>query len=92
MYSEKLSGLRLSSESKLNLGEVSQKHNLKNIVDFINRTMDIHPMMSKWKVENIYEKDLISILHLLVAIVKYFKVPISLPENLSVKVIIIQVN
>ena len=33
---------------------------------------------------------MISILHLLVAIVKYFKVPVNLPENISVKVIIIQ--
>jgi hypothetical protein len=39
---------------------------------------------------DIYEKDIISILHLLVAIVKYFKVPLSLPENITVKVIVIQ--
>lgn len=111
IWIEKLSGLKFSSsEAKLNLGEMSQKQNLKLILDFINNTMDIHPMMSKWKVESknwsfnlliycvnfiyflidIYEKDIISILHLLVAIVKYFKVPLSLPENITVKVIVIQ--
>lgn len=74
------------------MGEISQKQNLKQILDFINKTMDIHPMMSKWKVEDIYEKDLIAILHLLVAIVKFFKVGLNLPENITVKVIIIQVN
>lgn len=50
---EKLSGLKLSAEFKINLGELSQKQNLKHILDFINRIMDIHPMMSKWKVEGI---------------------------------------
>jgi hypothetical protein len=48
---EKLSGQKLSQESKINLGELSQKQNLKHILDFINQIMDIHPMMSKWKVE-----------------------------------------
>ncbi len=42
--------------------------------------------------EDIYEKDLISIIHLLVAIVKHYKVALNLPENLTVKVIIIQVE
>ncbi|CAF0731007.1 unnamed protein product [Brachionus calyciflorus] len=90
MLIEKLSGLKISNESRLNLGEISQKQNLKLILNFINQTMGIHPVISKWKVEDIYEKDLIAILHLLVAIVKYFKVNITLPENITVKVIIIQ--
>lgn len=88
MLIEKFSGTRLST--KLNLGEMSRKQNLRSVIDFINLTLDVHPMMSKWKVESIYEKDLISIIHLLVAIVKHFKVPLDLPENLTVKVIIIQ--
>lgn len=37
---------------KLNLGEMSKKQNLKSVIDFLNVTMDIHPMMSKWKVES----------------------------------------
>jgi hypothetical protein len=51
---EKLSGQKLSldgQEAKINLGEISQKQNLKHILDFINHIMDIHPLMSKWKVE-----------------------------------------
>lgn len=43
-------------------------------------------------IKDIYEKDLIAILHLLVAVIRYFKVPINLPENITVKVIIIQVR
>ena len=53
--------------------------------------MHIPIVAPKWKVDAIYDKDLISILHLLVAIVEFFKVKnLSLPENLSVKVIVIQ--
>ncbi len=45
----------------------------------------------KWKLESIYEKDLISILHLLVAMAGFFRPDeVSLPEDLSVKVIVIQ--
>jgi len=87
---EKLSGASVFAEARVNLSETVRKQNLKQIVEFINATLDIHPMMSKWKVENIYEKDLISIIHLLVAIVQFYKVPINLPENLTVKVIVIQ--
>lgn len=87
---EKLSNSKLSTESKPNLGEASRKHNLKTVIEFINLAMNIHPMMSKWKIESIYEKDLISIIHLLVAIVRYYNVPLNLPEDLTVKVIIIQ--
>ena len=90
MLIEKMSNLKITSNSKLNLGEFSQKQNLTHILDFINSMMNIHPMMSKWKVEDIYDKDLIAILHLLVAIIKHFKVPINLPENITVRVIIIQ--
>ena len=39
---------------------------------------------------DIYEKDLISIIHLLVALIKFYNVPVQLPENITVKVIIIQ--
>ncbi len=90
MLVEKLSNLKISSSNKLHLGESSQKQNLKHILDLINSIMDIHPLMSKWKVEDIYEKDLIAILHLLVAIVKHFKAPVALPENITIRVIIIQ--
>lgn len=95
MLVEKLSGTKINSSmsNRPNLSETARKQSLKVILDHINTIMNIHPMMSKWKVEDIYEKDLIAILHLLVAIVKHFKVTdIALPENITVRVIIIQVG
>jgi hypothetical protein len=47
-----LSGIKLAQDSKLNLGEISRKQNLKQFLDLINSAMDIHPMMSKWKAES----------------------------------------
>lgn len=42
----------MTQDSKLNLGELSRKQNLKLILDSINSAMEIHPMMSKWKGES----------------------------------------
>ena len=53
MLFEKLSDTKITQESKLNLGEVSRKQNLKLLLDTINSIMQIHPMMSKWKGESI---------------------------------------
>lgn len=53
LFTEKLSGVMISTlPGKLNLSEMSKKQNLKSVIDFLNVTMDIHPMMSKWKVES----------------------------------------
>lgn len=52
---EKLTGRKLSSskETKLNLTESTQKQNLKQILDFINSTLNIQQSsMSKWTVES----------------------------------------
>ena len=93
MLIEKLTAFKLSTQTKINLGEISRKQNLKHVIEFINTTLDINnPIMNKWKVESIYEKDLISIIHLLVALVKFFKVPLHLPDNLTVNVIVILVR
>ncbi|XP_014261765.1 beta-parvin [Cimex lectularius] len=44
----------------------------------------------KWGVESIHSKNLVAMLHLLVALVRHFRAPIRLPENVSVKVLIAQ--
>ena len=44
----------------------------------------------KWSVESIHSKNLVAILHLLVALVRHFRAPIRLPENVVIDVIIVQ--
>lgn len=46
----------------------------------------------KWKFESIYDKDLISILHLLVALIKHYQIKIRLPDNIAVRVLVVKVN
>ena len=45
----------------------------------------------KWDVESIHSKNVVSILHLLVALARHFRAPVRLPENVSVFVVVVQV-
>ncbi len=88
MLLDKLTGESAVSESP-GLGEVSKKQKLRTVLDRANQLMGVQAV--KWKLDSIYDKDLISLLHLLVAIVRFFGVnAVRLPEDLSVKVIVIQ--
>lgn len=46
----------------------------------------------KWSVESVHSKNIVSILHLLVALARQFRAPVRLPENIAVSVIIVQVS
>lgn len=46
----------------------------------------------KWSVESVHSKNIVSILHLLVALARLFRAPVRLPENVAVSVIIVQVS
>lgn len=52
-----------------------------------------HPRWSqqKWSVESVHSKNVISILHLLVALARHFRAPVRLPENVAVGVVVVQV-
>lgn len=45
---------------------------------------------NKWSIDSIHSKNIVSILHLLVALVRHFRAPIRLPENVSVDVVIVR--
>jgi parvin len=49
-----------------------------------------HHNLPKWSVESIHSKNVVAILHLLVALVRHFRAPIRLPENVSVVVIVVK--
>lgn len=53
-----------------------------------------HPRWStqKWSVESVHSKNLVAILHLLVALARHFRAPVRLPENVAVAVVVVQVN
>ena len=91
---ETLSGI------KINIPEVTQnrdeqKRKLSLILNHINGELMPSLMNSgdkvnkKWSVESIHSKNLVAILHLLVALAVYFHAPIMIPENVSLSVIVI---
>lgn len=88
---EKLAETRMEVP-EVTQSEVGQRQKLHVILDTIN-TMLQQPTSwhhRKWSVESIHSKNLVAILHLLVALARYFRAPIRLPENVSVAVLVVQ--
>lgn len=86
---------KLTAE-KLDVPEVTQseegqKQKLGIVLGAANRVLG-HPRWStqKWSVESVHSKNLVAILHLLVALARQFRAPVRLPENVAVAVVVVQ--
>ncbi|XP_067906961.1 gamma-parvin [Heterodontus francisci] len=83
---------------KLNVEEIAlsanaQKQKLNVILDTVNQVLQIKEDDNlKWHTELIHKKDLVSTLHLLVAIAKHFKPGIPLPQNVYVETLILEID
>lgn len=84
------------NQEKLDVPEVTQseegqRQKLFIVLEAVNKALGL-PRWSntKWSVESIHSKNLVSILHLLVALVRHFRAPVRLPENVSVGVVVVQ--
>lgn len=51
-----------------------------------------HQGSQLWSVDKVHGKNVIAIVHLLVALVRHYRAPIRLPENVYVKVVIVKVR
>ena len=51
-----------------------------------------HQGSQLWNVDKIHSKNVIAIVHLLVALVRHYRAPIRLPENVFAKVVIVKVR
>lgn len=56
------------------------------------QVLGFHHKIPKWSVESVHSKNMVAILHLLVALVRHFRAPIRLPENVFVTIVIAQKN
>lgn len=65
---------------------------LNFFTQFIFQTLGFHQKLPKWNVESVHSKNMVAILHLLVALVRHFRAPVRLPENVYVTVVIAQKN
>ncbi|XP_069048815.1 gamma-parvin isoform X2 [Lepisosteus oculatus] len=88
----RLAGMKLDVE-EIALTAMAQKRKLGVILEAINRVLGLSKEDSqKWSVNLIHNRDLLSTLHLLVAIVKHFQPEMALPSNVCLEVIILEVS
>uniref|UniRef100_A0A023FL22 Putative alpha-parvin n=1 Tax=Amblyomma cajennense TaxID=34607 RepID=A0A023FL22_AMBCJ len=87
---EKLTGKRLDVV-EVTQSEEGQKQKLKTVVDCANQVLGLPKWgQYKWSVESIHQKNVVSIIHLLVALARHFRAPVRLPENVVVNVVVVQ--
>ncbi|WAR08860.1 PARVA-like protein [Mya arenaria] len=74
--------------------EQGQKQKLRVILEVINNILNLPQLgtwnQQKWSVDSVHSKNLVAILHLLVALVRHFRAPIRLPENVQVFLVVVQ--
>ncbi|CAG0920961.1 unnamed protein product [Notodromas monacha] len=87
---EKLSNVKLDCP-EVTQSEEGQKHKLRVILSAANKILGMpRGANHKWSVERIHSKNLVSILHLLVALVRHFRAPVKLPENVVVNILVVR--
>uniref|UniRef100_A0A8C5X270 Parvin gamma n=1 Tax=Malurus cyaneus samueli TaxID=2593467 RepID=A0A8C5X270_9PASS len=87
---ENLGSLKLDVD-KIALTERKQRQKLTVIMEAVAKCLQLEESQLKWSVESILAKDLLSTLHLLVAIAKHFEPSLALPPNVQVETITIEV-
>ncbi|XP_010142801.1 PREDICTED: beta-parvin isoform X3 [Buceros rhinoceros silvestris] len=86
---EKL-GDRKLNVAEVTQSEIGQKQKLQTVLEAVHDLLRPHGWTIKWNVDSIHGKNLISILHLLVALAMHFRAPIRLPEHVSVQVVVVR--
>ncbi|XP_053112793.1 gamma-parvin isoform X2 [Hemicordylus capensis] len=84
---EKLGSLTLEVEN-IALTERKQRLKLAIILKTLNECLHLEESKLKWSVDAIFKKDLLSTLHLLVAIIGHFQPELAVPPNVHVDVVI----
>ncbi|NXK46018.1 PARVG protein, partial [Chauna torquata] len=87
---ENLGSLKLDVD-KIALTEKKQRQKLSVILEAVAKCLQLEESQLKWSVESILTKDLLSTLHLLVAIAKHFQPSLAIPPNVQVETITIEV-
>nr|CAD7453020.1 unnamed protein product [Timema tahoe] len=84
------------TREKLDVPEVTQsedgqKQKLGIVLRAANRVLGPQRWsQQKWSVESVHSKNVVAILHLLVALARHFRAPVRLPENVAVGVVVVQ--
>lgn len=85
---EKLSGQKLDVP-EVTQSEEGQRQKLRVVLGTANVILGKSRWSEdKWSVEKIHSKNLVAMLHLLIALARHFRAPIRLPENLTINIIV----
>ncbi|KAM9496418.1 gamma-parvin [Clarias gariepinus] len=90
----KLGGVHLQVE-EIALTTAAQMYKLELILQALNQKLDSGAKAdstAKWSSKLIHSRDLLSTLHLLVAMVKCYQPELALPQNVTVEVVLLEVN
>jgi len=85
---EKLTGETLAVP-EVTQSEEGQRNKLRIVLGIVNKVLGLQRGQARWSIESIHTKNIVSILHLLVALARHFRAPIRLPENVVVDVVIV---
>ncbi|KAM4882623.1 beta-parvin isoform 2-T2 [Thomomys bottae] len=86
---EKLAGCKLNV-AEVTQSETGQKQKLQTVLEAVQDLLRPHGRALRWSVDSIHGKNLVSILHLLVALAMHFRAPIRLPERVAVQVVVVR--
>ncbi|KAH1002569.1 beta-parvin [Dendroctonus ponderosae] len=89
---EKLTGDKLDVP-EVTQNEEGQKQKLAVVLAHFNKVLGLQRLgHSKWSMETIHSKNIVAIIHLLVALARHFRPPVRLTENVSVSVVVVKMK
>jgi len=86
---EKLTGEDLEV-TEVTQSEEGQRNKLKIVLGVANCVLGVQGHKCRWSVESVHTKNILSILHLLVALARHFRAPICLPKKVVVNVVLVK--
>ncbi|XP_073251110.1 beta-parvin-like [Porites lutea] len=90
MLMEKLGNIKLAEFEEVTQSVDSQKAKLSVLLEQVNKLLGIPDHKAKWTANRIHDKDIVAILHLLVALARHFECPQKLPSGVTINTVIVQ--
>ncbi|CAH3141208.1 unnamed protein product [Pocillopora meandrina] len=87
---DKLAGIKLSEFEEVTQSVESQKAKLSILLEHVNKLLGVPQHRAKWSANAIHGKDIVAILHLLVALAHHFQCPRKLPGGVRINMVVVQ--
>ncbi|XP_074607464.1 beta-parvin-like [Acropora palmata] len=87
---EKLADIRLTEFEEVTQSVESQKAKLSVLLGHVNKVLGIPDHQAKWTASKIHDKNIVAILHLLIALARHFDCPQKLPAGVNISMVVVQ--